>query len=212
MRYADRHAAGRRLAADLTDLAQERPVVVALPRGGVPVAAEVARALGAPLEILAVLKLGAPGNPELAVGAVAEDGTRVLDPRSAGRLGITEAMLDEMLERDSSELRRRVACYRGAREPIALLGRTVIVVDDGLATGLTVLAALRALRRRSPGRLVVAVPVGSSESLSMLAREADLLVCSMIPKRLRGVGRWYRDFAPVSDDQVIDALEDANAA
>jgi putative phosphoribosyl transferase len=212
MRFRDRRDAGRRLAAELVDLAQEQPVVVALPRGGVPVAAEVARALGAPLEIFGVLKVGAPGNPELAVGAIAEDGTGVLDPRSAGRLGMTQAMLDEALERDAKELRRRVERYRGGRAPVAVGGRTVIVVDDGLATGLTVLAAVRALRRRDPARIVVAVPVGSDESVSMLAEEVDRVVCLMTPEPLLGVGRWYWNFAPVSDDQVIEALAVANSA
>jgi predicted phosphoribosyltransferase len=212
MRFRDRRDAGRRLAAELMDLAQEQPVVVALPRGGVPVAAEVARALGAPLEIFGVLKVGAPGNPELAVGAIAEDGSGVLDPRSAGRLGMTQAMLDEALERDAKELRRRVERYRGGRAPVAVGGRTVIVVDDGLATGLTVLAAVRALRRRDPARIVVAVPVGSDESVSMLAEEVDRVVCLMTPDPLLGVGRWYWNFAPVSDDQVIEALAAGSSA
>lgn len=211
MRFRDRRDAGRRLAAELVDLAQEQPVVVALPRGGVPVAAEVAQALDAPLEIFGVLKVGAPGNPELAVGAIAEDGSGVLDPRSAGRLGMTQAMLDEALERDAKELRRRVDRYRGGRAPIAVGGRTVIVIDDGLATGLTVLAAVRALRRRDPARIVVAVPVGSDESVSMLAEEVDRVVCLMTPEPLLGVGRWYWNFAPVSDDQVIEALAVANS-
>jgi putative phosphoribosyl transferase len=212
MRFRDRRDAGRRLAAELVDLAQEQPVVVALPRGGVPVAAEVAHALGAPLEIFGVLKVGAPGNPELAVGAIAEDGSGVLDPRSAGRLGMTQAMLDEALQRDAKELRRRVERYRGGRAPVAVGGRTVIVIDDGLATGLTVLAAVRALRRRDPARIVVAVPVGSDESVSMLAEEVDRVVCPMTPEPLLGVGRWYWNFAPVSDDQVIEALAVANSA
>jgi putative phosphoribosyl transferase len=212
MRFRDRRDAGRRLAAELLDLAEQQPVVVALPRGGVPVAAEVARALGARLEIFGVLKVGAPGNPELAVGAIAEDGSGVLDPRSAGRLGMTQAMLDETLERDSKELRRRVERYRGGRAPVAVGGRTVIVVDDGLATGLTVLAAVRAIRRRGPARIVVAVPVGSDESVSMLAEEVDRVVCPMTPEPLLGVGRWYWNFAPVSDDQVIEALAAGNSA
>jgi putative phosphoribosyl transferase len=212
MRFRDRRDAGQRLAAELVDVAQERPVVVALPRGGVPVAAEVAHALGAPLEILGVLKVGAPGNPELAVGAIAEDGTGVLDPRSAGRLGMTQEMLNDALERDSKELRRRVERYRDGRAPVAVGGRTVILVDDGLATGLTVLAAVRALRRRDPARIVVAVPVGSGESISMLAEEVDRVVCLMTPEPLLGVGRWYRDFTPVSDDQVIEALAGVRSA
>jgi putative phosphoribosyl transferase len=210
MRFLDRRDAGRRLAAELKPFAQERPVIVALPRGGVPIALEVARALRAPLDILAVRKLGAPGNPELGVGAVAEDGTGVLDPRSAGMLGMTETMLDATLAQESRELRRRVERYRDGRPSIPVSGRTVIVVDDGLATGLTELAAVRALRKRGAQRIVVAVPVGSSESVSMLAEEADQVVCLMIPRRLFGVGMWYRDFAPVSDEQVLALLAEAS--
>jgi putative phosphoribosyl transferase len=210
MRFLDRRDAGRRLGAELKPFADERPVIVALPRGGVPVALEVARALRAPLDILAVRKLGAPGNPELGVGAVAEDGTGVLDPRSAGMLGMTETMLDATLARESRELRRRVERYRDGRPSIPVSGRTVIVVDDGLATGLTDLAAVRALRKRGAQRIVVAVPVGSSESVSMLAEEADRVVCLMIPRRLFGVGMWYRDFTPVSDEQVLALLAEAS--
>lgn len=210
MEFLDRHDAGRRLAAELVDLAAERPVVIALPRGGVPIGVEVARALDAPLDILAVRKLGAPGNPELGVGAVAEDGTGVLDPQSAGMLGMTQAMLDATLARESRELRRRVERYRDGRPSIPVSGRTVIVVDDGLATGLTDLAAVRALRKRGARRIVVAVPVGSSESVSLLAQEADRVLCLTIPERFFGVGMWYRDFTPVSDEQVLVLLAQAS--
>jgi putative phosphoribosyl transferase len=213
MQFLDRRDAGDRLAATLRDLSEEdfaaeRPVIVALPRGGVPIAHEVARALAAPLDILAVRKLGAPGNPELAVGAVTEDGTGVFDPRSAGMLGMTGAALDETLALESAELRRRVERYRDGRPAIAVSGRTAIVVDDGLATGLTDLAAVRALRRRGARRIIVAVPIGSAESVSMLRKEADRVVCLVIPQRLFGVGMWYRDFAPVSDEQVVALLRD----
>ncbi|MGD0452284.1 MAG: phosphoribosyltransferase [Solirubrobacteraceae bacterium] len=211
MEFLDRHDAGRRLAAQLEHVAEEPPVIVALPRGGVPVAFEVARALGAPLEILAVRKLGAPGNPELGVGAVAEDGTGVLNPESAGMLGMTQAMLDETVELESRELRRRVERYRDGRPTIPVGGRTVIVVDDGLATGLTALAAVRALRKRGAGEIIVAVPVGSSEAVSMLAKEADRVVCLEVPPRLFGVGLSYRDFAPVSDEQVLALLARAGS-
>ncbi len=210
--FVDRQDAGVRLAAELAPLARERPVIVALPRGGVPVAFEVARAMGAPLDILAVRKLGAPGNPELGVGAVAEDGTGVLDPRSAGRHGMTESTLDTTVALESRELRRRVQRYRDGRPSIAVRGRTVIIVDDGLATGLTDLAAVRALRKRGARQIVVAVPVGSQEAVSMLAEEADGVVCLEVPPQLFGVGMWYRDFTPVSDEQVVALLAQAGGA
>jgi putative phosphoribosyl transferase len=209
MQFLDRRDAGRQLARELAGFADERPVIVALPRGGVPVGVEVANALGAPLDIMAVRKLGAPGNPELGVGAVAEDGTGVLDPRAANVVGMTRAVLDETLEREAQELRRRVERYRNGRAPIPVSGRTVIVVDDGLATGLTGLAAIRALRKRGARRIVVAVPVGSRESATMLDREADEVLCLTIPRRLFGVGSWYRDFTPVSDEQVLSLLDEA---
>ncbi len=211
MALLDRYDAGRQLAPELQQFAPEHPVIVALPRGGVPVAFEVARALHAPLDILAVRKLGAPGNPELAVGAVAEDGSGVLDPGSAGMLGMTQVALEQTLARESQELRRRVERYRDGRAPIPVSGRTVIVVDDGLATGLTDLAAVRALRKRDARQIVVAVPIGSSEAVSMLAEEADRVVCLEVPPRLFGVGMWYRDFAPVSDEEVETLLASASS-
>lgn len=210
MRFADRRDAGRQLAARLSSLADERPVVIALPRGGVPVGVEVAAALSAPLDILAVRKLGAPGNPELAVGAVAEDGTGVFDQRSAEQLGMTRAMFDATLQRESRELRRRVERYRGGRPRRSLQGQAVIVVDDGLATGLTVLAAVRAVRQAGARRVTVGVPVGAASSLAMLAEEADEVVCVTIPPRLLGVGMWYGDFEPVSDEQVLELLRAAS--
>jgi putative phosphoribosyl transferase len=209
MQYLDRRDAGRQLAVELMPYADEQPVIVALPRGGVPVGAEVARALHAPLEILAVRKLGAPGNPELGVGAVTEDGTGVLDAHSADMLGMTKAMLDATLARESQELRRRVGRYRDRRPAISVRGRTAIVVDDGLATGLTDLAAVRTLRKRGARHIVVGVPVASSESVSMLAAEADRVVCLRVPQRLFGVGMWYRDFTPVSDEVVLALLSEA---
>ncbi len=210
MQFSDRRDAGRRLAAQLAPLADEQPLVIALPRGGVPVGYEVAEALGAPLEILAVRKIGAPGNPEFGVGAIAEDGSAVLDPQMARRVGMTQQALDETVERETGELRRRVEMYRDGRTPIDVRGRTVIVVDDGLATGLTDLAAVRALRARGAARIVVAVPVGARESVALVGEEADEIICHTIPHELLGVGRWYGDFAPVSDAEVLALLAAAS--
>jgi putative phosphoribosyl transferase len=207
--FSDRRAAGRLLAQRLLPMAAERPLVIALPRGGVPVAFEVARALGAPLDVLAVRKLGAPMNPEFAVGALAEDGTAVLDPRSARSVGMTQAQLDATVEREVRELRRRVEDYRDGRAALDVRGHTVIVVDDGLATGLTDLAAVRALRARGAERIVVAAPVGSPPAVSLIGQDADEVVCYTVPPDLDGVGRWYRDFSPVEDSEVLELLRAA---
>ena len=211
MVFADRRHAGRLLAAQLQRFAADRPVVVALPRGGVPVGFEIARALGAPLEILAVRKLGAPANPEFGVGAIAEDGTVVLDRVTASRVGLTSSVLDETVARESRELRRRVARYRGDRPALDVRDRTVIVADDGLATGVTDVAAVRALRGLLAARVIVAVPVGVRASLARVGEEADEVVCHTVPAELRGVGFWYEDFTPVSDEQVLELLNGADA-
>jgi predicted phosphoribosyltransferase/pimeloyl-ACP methyl ester carboxylesterase len=209
MVFADRRDAGRRLAALLERFAGERPIVVALPRGGVPVAVEVARSLGAPLELLTVRKLGAPQDPEFAIGAVAEDGTAVVNTAVARQVGVTEAEFRRILEREQHELRRRMERFRDGRPALDVRGRTVIVVDDGLATGLSDLVAVRALRGRGAARIVVAAPVGSRESIAMLGAEADEVVCVTSPRALLGVGRWYDDFSPVSDEEVLLLLEQA---
>jgi putative phosphoribosyl transferase len=211
-RFADRSDAGRRLAAELLPLAEQKPVVVALPRGGVPVAAEISAALGAPLEIFAVRKLGAPHNPEYGIGAIAEDGTRVFDQEALAVLGVNGGVLEELVARESAELRRRVAVYRGDRAPLPLAGRTAIVVDDGVATGVTDTAALRAIRRQEPHRLVLAVPVCAADAVSRLREEADEVVCLSAPRLLYGIGQWYEDFSQVSDRQVLAALALAQGA
>jgi len=208
-RFADRREAGRELAAELLAQADEHPVVVGLPRGGVPVAEEIATSLAAPLEILVVRKLGAPHNPEYGIGAIAEGGTHVFDPEALAVLGIDNGALDAIVDRGRAEMRRRVELYRRGREPLSLDGRTVIVVDDGVATGVTDTAALRAIRRQRPERLILAVPVCAPDSAARLRGEADQLVCLLEPRLLLGVGQWYRDFSQVSDEQVIASLESA---
>ncbi|MFP5388530.1 MAG: phosphoribosyltransferase [Thermoleophilia bacterium] len=205
-RFADRSDAGRRLAMRLLPLADQRPLVFGLPRGGVPVAEEVAALLAAPLEILAVRKLGSPHNPEYGIGAIAEGGTRVFDPEALALLEIDDRELVRIVERESAELRRRVAAYRGSREAISARDRTVIVVDDGVATGVTDTAALREVRRRQPRCVILAVPVCPPDSLARLRGEANQVVCLLAPARMQGVGQWYADFAQVSDAEVVAAL------
>lgn len=208
-RFSNRHDAGRQLAAHLLPLAAEQPVVIGLPRGGVPVAEEVAVALEAVLEVLAVRKIGAPGNPEYGIGAIAEDGTRVLDLGAVAALGIEGDVLEALVAQEEAELRRRVEAYRGNRPAISPQGRTAIVVDDGVATGVTDTAALRAIRRRGPRRLVLAVPVCAPDSAARLRAEADELVCLIEPEQLYGVGQWYGDFSQVPDTEVLAALRRA---
>jgi predicted phosphoribosyltransferase/dienelactone hydrolase len=209
MEFSDRRQAGRVLARQLAPLKLDRPVVVALPRGGVPVAYEIARALAAPLDILAVRKIGSPRNPEFGVGAIAEDGTAVLDARTARGEGMTQEQLDEVVGREVRELSRRVERYRDGRPPLDVGGRTVVMVDDGLATGLTDLVGVRALRARGAARIVVAVPVCSPQAVRVLEGEADDVQCVAVPQQLFGVAHWYEDFAPVADAEVTSLLSRA---
>jgi putative phosphoribosyl transferase len=204
--FADRRDAGRQLAAELLPLAVEQPLVVGLPRGGVPVADEIAIALDAPLEVFAVRKLGAPRNPEYGIGAIAEDGTRVFDIEALAMLEIDDEALTAIVSRETEELRRRVAAYRGDRPSPPLDGRSVIVVDDGVATGVTDTAALRAIRRQRPRHLILAVPLSAPDSAARLREEADEVICLIEPPLLYGVGQWYSDFAQVSDAEVIATL------
>jgi putative phosphoribosyl transferase len=205
-RFADRRDAGRQLAVPLLPLVGVCPIVVGLPRGGIPVASEIATALHAPLEILAVRKLGAPHNPEYGIGAIVEDGTRIFDSEALGALAIDGAMLESIVAEASEELHRRVVAYRGGHLPMRLRDRTVVVVDDGVATGVTDTAAIRAIRHQRPRRLILAVPVCAPDSLARLRKEADETICLIAPPQLRGVGQWYRDFSQVHDQEVIAAL------
>ena len=214
MMFTDRRDAGRRLARRLHGYTAQQPAVVALPRGGVPVAYEVARALDAPLDVIVARKLGAPDQPELGIGALV-DGDHpetVLDQQAIALLGVDRDYLRSEIDRQLREIRRREAAYRGGRPPVGLAGRTVIVIDDGLATGSTMRAALRAIRRAGARRVVLAVPVAPLDTLAALAREVDEVVCLATPADFDSVGRFYRDFAATSDAEVVHLLADARHA
>jgi predicted phosphoribosyltransferase len=199
--------AGRAVAARLTAYAgREDTLVLGLPRGGVPVAYEVARALGAPLDVFLVRKLGVPGQDELAMGAIATGGVRVLNADVVGELRIPSGVIDVVSAREVAELSRREREYRGDRSPLEIVDRVVILVDDGLATGATMRAAVRALRQGRAARIVVAVPVGARETCEDLRAEVDDLVCVSTPDPFHAVGLWYEDFSQTTDDEVRAVL------
>jgi putative phosphoribosyl transferase len=208
-RFADRGAAGKALAALLTSYADRKDVVVlGLARGGVPVAAEVARALRAPLDVFVVRKLGVPGHEEMALGAITSSGIRVIDRRLARELAISLEQIDAITDREARELERRERAYRHGRKPLDVHGRTVIVVDDGLATGSSMSAAVAALRLSRPQRIVVATPVASREAVALLRRPADDVVVVATPEPFNAVGLWYDDFDQTTDDEVRSLLAD----
>jgi len=201
--FRDRSEAGRELGKSLAGYAGRNDVIVlALPRGGVPVAYEAARALGAPLDIFLVRKLGVPGQEELAMGAIASGGEIVRNTELIRQLGISEDDFDAVVHREAKELQRREAAYRGDRESRELSGKTVIVIDDGLATGASMRAAVEALRASRPARIVVAVPVAAREVCADFARRVDEAVCLFTPEPFYAVGAWYHDFSQTSDDEV----------
>jgi putative phosphoribosyl transferase len=190
--------------ADRSDL-----IVLGLPRGGVPVAFEVAHALHAPLDVFVVRKLGTPGQSELAMGAIATGGVRVLDPDIVRMLGISKAEIQAIAAREERELERRESAYRGERPAPSFAGRTVILVDDGLATGSTMRAGIQALRQQDPARIVAAVPVAALETCRQLEQEADEMVCAVTPQPFRAVGLWYADFSQTTDAEVRELLSRA---
>lgn len=206
--FSNRTDAGAQLAARLPAFPKGSAVVLALPRGGVPVAAEIARSKGLPLDLVMVRKVGLPGHSELAVAAIAgPDGEEMVINRDiAGQAGLDRTSIERLAAEERTELRRRQRIYLGSRPAVALTGRTAILVDDGVATGATLLAAIRALRRRGPARFVVAVPVASPEALALLRAEVDEVICLEVPQPFYAVGAHYRDFPQVSDEEVTTLL------
>lgn len=205
--FADRREAGRRLGAALAEqLTVPDAVVLGLPRGGVPVAHEVAEALGATLDVLVVRKVGVPGRDELAMGAVASGETLVLNEDVVSRAGVSEQQLQQAIDRERAAVTDREQRYRRGRPPAPVTGRTVVLVDDGLATGASMRVAVQAVRQQDPERIVVAVPVGTSAACAALRQDADEVFCLLQPEVLDGVGGWYGDFRPTGDGEVQQLL------
>lgn len=212
MLFIDRREAGRILATLLMKYANRQDVLVlALPRGGVPVGFEVAQALKAPLDVFIVRKLGVPGHDELAMGAIATGGVRVVNDDVVNSLGLGAEVIDAVAAREEKELERRERIYRGARVAPDVHGRTLILVDDGLATGSTMRAAVAALRKQAPARIVVAVPVAAPETCEEFKKEVDEVVCAATPRMFNGVGRWYEDFSQTTDEEVHELLAQARS-
>jgi putative phosphoribosyl transferase len=210
--FLDRREAGRILASRLRQYAGRPDVLVlALPRGGVPVAFEVAQALGAPLDVFLVRKLGVPGYEEVAMGAIASGGVRVLNEDLIRQAGIPPSAVEAVTAREEEELRRRETAYRGSRPRVPIAGRTVILVDDGLATGASMKAAVAALRREGPARIVVAVPVAAAEACDEFRQDVEDVVCAATPEPFMAVGAWYEDFSQTTDTEVRRLLEEAAA-
>jgi len=210
--FRDRRDAGEQLAARLTHLESEHPLVLGLPRGGVPVAALVAARLHAPLDILVVRKLGVPFQPELAMGAIGEEGARVLEPTVIRQAGITTEQIAAVEAKERVEIERRAARYRDGRTPVPISGRVVVIVDDGIATGSTALAAIQVARHRGAARVVLAAPVAAAETARELRSVVDELVCVATPEDFGAVGRFYQNFSQTSDDEVASLLATARTA
>jgi len=212
MIFRDREDAGLRLAERLAPYRREDPIVLALPRGGVVIGYEVARALHAPLDVIVARKLGAPDQPELGIGAIAPGGVRVLDDTIVRALDIPMEQIERIAAREAGEMERRLHRYRGDRPKPDLRDRTVILVDDGLATGVTARAAVESIRRERPRRIVLAVPVCATETAELFRGLVDELVCLQMPREFRAVGLWYDDFDQTSDEEVVDLLNYARSS
>ena len=210
MIFQDRAEAGRILAGKLLHYKDDPDVrVLALPRGGVPVASEVARTLNAPMDVFVVRKLGVPGHEELAMGAIGAGKARYINDEIVGMLHIPSSIIEQVVEREEEELERREKLYRGEKPPLDIQGRTVILIDDGLATGASMFAALEALRQLHPKRVIVAVPVAPPETVASLTRRIDEAICLMMPSDFQAVGQWYHRFGQTTDDEVRDLLKAA---
>jgi len=210
MIFQDRSQAGRVLASSLMKYAGRLDaVVLALPRGGVPVAFEIAKELGLPVDVFVVRKLGVPGHEELAMGALASGGVRYINEEVTNELGITPDTIEEVSRREEQEIERREQLYRAGRPPLDIERRTVILVDDGLATGSTMLAAIAALRQHNPAQIVVAVPAAARETCARIARTVEETVCAITPEPFVAVGQWYHSFSQTTDDEVRDLLSRA---
>ena len=209
--FRNRHEAGKELAQRLSKFYEQPNVVVlALPRGGVPVGYEVALALNAPLDIFIVRKLGLPGQKELAIGAIASGGIRILNETIIHELKLDQAVINRITEQELQELKRREGHYHGNRTVPEIHDRTVILVDDGLATGASMLAAVHALRRQHPAKTIVAIPVAASQAIDLLRSEVDEVIYVLAPEPFEGVGKWYERFSQTTDDEVHSILDDAN--
>jgi putative phosphoribosyl transferase len=207
--FEDRRDAGRKLAGKLSRFGGERCVVFGLPRGGVPVGYEISRSLGAPLDVFVSRKLGAPSQPEFGIGAVAAGGVRILNADVVKRLGISDEYIERVTAREVAEVDRRLRFFRGGRPEPEVGGRTTILVDDGLATGVTARAAVEALRQRRPGRLVLAAPVCAAQTAKLFRSRVDELVCLASPSDLGAIGLWYKNFEQTTDEEVVQLLEKA---
>jgi len=207
--FEDRRDAGRKLAGKLSRFGRERCVVFGLPRGGVPVAYEISRSLGTPLDVFVSRKLGAPGQPEFGIGAVAAGGVRILSTDVIRRLGISEAYIERITAQELAEVDRRLRFFRGGRPEPPVEGRTAILVDDGLATGVTAWAAVEALRQRRPGSLILAAPVCAAQTAELFRSRVDELVCLASPSDLGAIGLWYKNFEQTTDEEVVQLLEKA---